>query len=496
MQLYSTAVPKLSNSLMKKLNGLTDIYKFFRKYKKPIYFVSASPFNILGLGQLVPSLCHINYYDCFDGVHYRVFTPKDRVSPEFTCLEDIVNYLLQHKETHQHMATHGVGGHMLAVMFDEKTEALAKKMNINLAMPPYALRNYLDSKIVTTQIANAAGVASVPNILGEADSFQELMALAKSAKLGSDLVVQTPYGDSGKTTFFIASQKNWKQYAKLIIGQQIKVMKRIDPHCGTVEAVATKHGTIVGPILSELVGHKELTPFKGGWSGNEGFVNILDNKSRLNLQRMVRKFGERLYKEGYKGTFCIDFLIDKKDGRMYLGELNPRISGASPITNLLTQKYGGIPLLMFHLLEHMEVDYDIDIKDIQKRWRDFDTWSQVIFKHTGNDVRILNHVPRSGIWRLSENNDAELVRRTADWSNVSGMDEAFFLRILGPGEYIYKGADLGVLLVRGHMQTKNDRLSARAKNWVRIMKAHFQSSDIDGRVTPALIAPDIFNKIF
>ena len=481
---------------MKKLNGLTDIYKFFRTYKKPIYFVSASPFNILGLGQLVPTLRYINYFDCFDGVHHRVFTPKDRVAPEFTSLEDVVNHLIKHQETADYMAKREAGGHMLAVMFDQKTEQLVKDMGINMAMPSYELRNRLDSKIVTTQMANEAGVASVPNVLGNAENYQELVTMAKSAKLGKELVVQTPYGDSGKTTFFISSEKEWQQYEKLIVGQEIKVMKRIDPRCGTVEAVATKHGTIVGPILSELVGHKELTPYKGGWCGNEGFVNILNPSARTKLERMVKKFGERLYKEGYKGTFCIDYLIDKKDGRMYLGELNPRISGASPITNLLTQKYGGVPLLMFHLLEHMGIDYEINIKDIQKRWREYDTWSHVIFKHTGDDVRILNHVPRSGIWKTNKSNDVELVRRTADWSNVSSMDEAFFLRILGPGEYIYKGADMGVLLVRGHMQTKGDKLTPRAKNWVASMKAQFQSASLETNQKPMLNDEDILNKIF
>jgi biotin carboxylase len=369
-------------------------------------------------------------------------------------------------------------------------------MGISIAMPPHELRNRLDSKIVTTQIANEAGVASVPNILGEANDYDELIALAKSARLGKNLVVQTPYGDSGKTTFFISSKQDWDKNAKLIIGQEVKVMKQIDPRCGTVEAVATKHGTIVGPILTELVGHKELTPFKGGWCGNEGFVNVLDSKARTKLERMVKKFGERLYAEGYKGTFCIDYLIDKKDNRMYLGELNPRISCASPITNLLTQKYGGIPLLMFHLLEHIDIDYDIDIKDIQKRWRDFDTWSHVIFKHTGDEVRMLKQVPRSGIWKTTSNNDVELVRRTADWSNVSGMDEAFFLRILGPGEYIYKGADMGVLLVRGHMQTKADKLTPRAKDWVNAMRAQFQSLSIGTDVHPTLNDEDILTKIF
>jgi len=481
---------------MEKLQGLTDIYKFFRTYKKPIYFVSATPFNILGLGQLVPTLRYINYFDCFDGVHHRVFIPKDRGAPEFTSLEDVVNYLLEHPETRDYMGQRPKGGHMMAVMFDQKTEKLAKKLGIKIAMPAHELRNRLDSKIVTTQMANEAGVASVPNILGEAKSYKALTELAKSAKLGKNLVIQTPYGDSGKTTFFISCVKDWDEHSAQIIGQEIKVMKQIDPRCGTVEAVATKHGTIVGPILSELVGHKELTPFKGGWCGNEGFVNILNTRARNKLETMVKKFGERLYKEGYKGTFCIDYLIDKKDGKMYLGELNPRVSGASPITNLLTQKYGGVPLLMFHLLEHMDIDYEINIREIQKRWRDFDTWSHVIFKHTGDDVRILNQVPRSGIWKMTENNDVELIRRTADWSNVSGMNEAFFLRILGPGEYIYKGADMGVLLVRGHLQNEHDKLTPRAKNWVSSMKSQFQSSSLGTQEHPTLSDQDMLTKIF
>ena len=480
---------------MKKLNGLTEIYKFFRTYKKPIYFVSASPLNILGLGQLMPTLKYINYFDCFDGVHHRVFTPRDRGNPEFTCLEDVVNYLLKHPETQRFMADQGKGGHMLAVMFDQESQRLARGLGLKIALPPHKLRSRLDSKIVTTQLGNESGVDSVPNVMGKARNYKELTALTRKARLGNDLVVQTPYGDSGKTTFFISNEKEWNKHAEDMKDQQLKIMKRIDPKCGTVEAVATRHGTLVGPILTELVGQKELTPFKGGWSGNEAFVNAVDAHQREKLIDMVKRFGDRLYAEGYKGTFCIDYLIDKNDGNMYLGELNPRISGASPITNLITQKYGGIPLLFLHMLEFMNVDYQIDIEAIQQRWLDFDSWTHVIFKHTADDVRVLNHVPRSGIWRMDKSGQAELIRRTADWSNVAGMDEAFFLRILGPGDYLYKGADMGVLLVRGHMQTETGRLTARARKWVSALRGQFLSAGTRGESHPSL-DDSILGKIY
>ena len=93
--------------------------------------------------------------------------------------------------------------------------------------------------------------------------------------LGTDLVVQTPYGDSGKTTFFIKSEADWDQYAEDIVGEQLKVMKRIDNKAAAVEACITRHGTIVGPFMTDLTGYPELTPYKGGWCGNDLFPEAL-----------------------------------------------------------------------------------------------------------------------------------------------------------------------------------------------------------------------------
>ena len=48
-------------------------------------------------------------------------------------------------------------------------------------------------------------------------------------------------------------------------------MKRINNEAIAVEAVLTRHGTIVGPFMTDLTGHPELTPYKGGWCGNDLF---------------------------------------------------------------------------------------------------------------------------------------------------------------------------------------------------------------------------------
>ena len=46
-------------------------------------------------------------------------------------------------------------------------------------------------------------------MMGAGSDLRGLLELAADAGLGDDLVVQTPYGDSGQTTFFIAYEDDW-----------------------------------------------------------------------------------------------------------------------------------------------------------------------------------------------------------------------------------------------------------------------------------------------
>ena len=68
---------------------------------------------------------------------------------------------------------------------------------------------------------------------------------------------------------------------------------------------------------------------------------------------------------------------------MYLGELNPRVTGASSMTNVTAVAYGDMPLFLFHLLEFMDVDYEIDVDELNARWaqaQHVDAWSQFVLK--------------------------------------------------------------------------------------------------------------------
>ncbi len=465
----------------KPLRGISDIRRFFFRNEVPIYFISATNFNLLGADEWIKGFKFISYIECFDGLHPNVFSPKEEMPhDEFTGIEDINNYMLEHKEVVDYIRSrkkNGKAGKALFLMFDEKTEELAKRLGLEVVFPSARMRNFMDNKVNTNRIAEKAGVPCVPYVLSPVKSYEHLQEVAKH--LGNDLVIQTPYGDSGHTTFFVAGKSDFDKYEDEISREpEVKVMKRINCRGAAIEACVTRHGTIVAPLMTELVGFKELTPYKGGWCGNEIYPDVFNRNIRQKARKYTRLFGDQLRKEGYKGYFELDFLIDQDNGQIYLGELNPRITGASSITNHAVFALSDAPLFLFHILEWMDVPHNYSVKAINDRWaraENIDTWSQLVIKHTEDTVEFVTEAPRSGIWTMKKDKTAVFSRMDTHRRAVESDDEAFFLRITRKGDYLYEGADMGILVMRGRLMTDEFNLTQRARDWIKAIKAHYQA---------------------
>lgn len=473
---------KKSKSGKKKLRGVHDLRRFFYRNETPIYFISATNFNLLGADEWIRGFKFITYINCFDGLHPNVMTPKEEMPhEEFQSIEDIVNYLLEHKEVVDFIGKRkrGKKPRALFLMFDERTEELAKQLGLKMSFPSANLRTHLDNKVVTNRVAIKADVPTVPNVLTKVDSFETLRKVSKH--LGDELVVQTPFGDSGHTTFFISNEEDWNKYADEIIAEdEVKVMKRINCRGAAMEACVTRNGTVVAPLMTELVGFKELTPYKGGWCGNEIYADCFTPQIRKKARKYAEQFGNQLRKEGYKGYFELDFLIDTDTGELYLGELNPRITGASSITNHAVFALADVPLFLFHIMEYMEEDYEVSVNAINRRWHlpeNIDSWGQMVIKHTEDSVSQLIEAPRSGIYRMDESGKIHFDRMDTHRRAVETEEEAFFLRILRKGDYIYEGADMGILVMRGRMMTDDFELNDRARNWINAIRGEFKSQE-------------------
>ncbi|MFK5998710.1 MAG: biotin carboxylase [Rhodobacterales bacterium] len=460
-----------------QLNNLSEIRRYFHRNTDPIYFISATNFNLLGIDEWCMNFKYICYIDCYDGHHPNVFCPSEQPHAEFQSIEDINNYLLQHKEVIDLIKRRGGKPKFVFLMFDEETERLSAELGADVWFPKAKLRTKMDNKIETVRIGNKAGVPSVPNVLAEVTSYKNLRDTCEKAGIGHDLVLQSAFGDSGHTTYFIKSEADFRRHEHEIIGEgEIKIMKRIDCRGSAIEACVTKEGTIVGPLMTELVGFNELTPYRGGWCGNEILSTAFPPKVRTKARELTFKFGEQLRKEGYHGYFELDFLIDKKTGDLWLGELNPRITGTSSMTNHAAFAHADAPLFLFHLLEFSKKKFKLDVDELNARWADpkmIDSWSQMVIKHTDDSVDIITEAPQTGIYKMLE--DGRVVFDRFDYHRraVESENEAFFLRIQKSGDYRYEGADLGILVTRGRSMTGGFRLNERAKRWIHGIKSAY-----------------------
>ena len=152
------------------------------------------------------------------------------------------------------------------------------------------------------------------------------------------------------------------------------------------------------------------------------------------------------------------------------------------MTNHAAFAYADVPLFLFHLLEFSGVDFDLDVEELNQRWADpknIDSWSQLVIKHTNENVD-LDH-PRAAERHLATwRSTAACSYHRFDYHRaaVESEREAYFLRISGPGDYRYEGADLGILVTRGRSMNDDFTLNERAQHWIRGIKSGYQAKPL------------------
>jgi biotin carboxylase len=203
------------------LNGISDVRAFFRTNPVPLYFISPTPFNLLGIYRWVRNFFYVTYFDSFERTHPRVLVPQRRERRDFGSMEDVCNHLLRDPETLEFIAHRGPGGEACFVMPNAETKALAHKAGLKVMHPSVSRAERLGSKIVMTRLAEEVGVPCVPHVIGRAGSYEKLLALARSAGLGDDLVVEAPYGYDGDGTFFVRGERDWDRCAGELVKHEL-----------------------------------------------------------------------------------------------------------------------------------------------------------------------------------------------------------------------------------------------------------------------------------
>lgn len=203
-----------------------------------------------------------------------------------------------------------------------------------------------------------------------------------------------------------------------------------------ITGVATHAGTVLGPLLAELIGHQHITPNRGGYCGDELRVAYYeDHETDMKVRREVPLYAERLgnylYKElGYRGVFGFDFVADDDTKEVFLMEVNPRFAGTNNISELVYEANNHrFPIFLFHCLEFMGVKINIDISALNREWIGLEHYqtgvSNIVFKKLKPNEYYPCNFP-AGMWKII-NGTPEFTGRIEFDFNGMKEDEAFMI---------------------------------------------------------------------
>jgi biotin carboxylase len=233
--------------------------------------------------------------------------------------------------------------------------------------------------------------------------------------------------------------------------------------------------------MSELIGHPALTPYPGGWCGNDLHPTGFSMTIRKTAQDMTVKLGNALYKNGYKGYFEVDYLIDRDTQNVYFGELNPRISGITPMTSSSPYAEQTAPLFLLHLTEFAGIEFALDATtynhDVLRHGAQGAS-GQLIFKYVDPELKVIAHAPEGGIYTLDESGRLTWKKHAIHRDAARGENEGFLMQIKSKDEYVYHGEDMAIMFINTPVMGKKGSLTHMANQWIKALRNAYILRDL------------------
>ncbi len=239
-----------------------------------------------------------------------------------------------------------------------------------------------------------------PNDNINQDSFSRLN------KKWGDLVVQDESLSGGTGTFIVKDYEEFKKALEALkpLNRRVVISQKIQGgRDASVQCCATKYGIFVGPVQEQIISSPLLS--NSLIAGGEKFNGVQIDGSKFStiiakeMKSIARKIGAVMSKDGFSGIYSIDFFMDIANNNTYVLEVNPRMTGVTPLYNIV-QANCNLPLPLLHILEVGGFDYTIegfkkDLLDV-----DFPTSSMLVLRSKNPDTICIDDNVKSGTYLL------------------------------------------------------------------------------------------------
>jgi len=244
-----------------------------------------------------------------------------------------------------------------------RSNRLAKELGLKVLSTPGEIRMRFENKKEFRVEGEKAGINLVPGETLLVDDLNEEKWGKYKESLGGKLVFQLPdyTVGGGFGTFFINSKDDFTEFKDFVKRRRevreikiVNVTKFIKGRQASITGCATKFGTVTSVLQTQIMDQPELAGLygrSGVWLGHDWYVRFSE-KEQKSAEEQCQKWGEWMYKRGYKGIFGLDVVVDK-DGKVWPIECNSRYTGAFPVYTMMQIDRGEMPIDVWHLLEWM-----------------------------------------------------------------------------------------------------------------------------------------------
>jgi len=283
--------------------------------------------------------------------------------------------------------------------------------------------------------------------IAESNELNSLLTYKKYNEKWGEIVLQDEELSGGVGTYIVKNYNDYKDAIKNLSIRHKKIIISDRISNGTdysVQCCVTKYGIFVSPLQKQIISSPVLSntelsggeKFNGVQIGELGVSADIENQARSS----ARVIGDYMKKDGFKGIFSVDFFIDKDNEQVYTLETNPRMTGVTPLYNLI-QAGSDTPLPLLHILE--VGDYDYSIPSFAKNMLDVDIpkVSMLILRSKKTTDYVAKNFVKSGTYSIS----GEYISDNLRMENADILLESY----VSEGDKISPGDKIASLFVRG-----------------------------------------------
>ncbi len=270
--------------------------------------------------------------------------------------------------------------HLLLYQNYPDLEGLARKEGWVLLANPADLRLRLRERAFFQNMGAGLGLRQVPGAIWPIEVVRERGYEEWAAMLGPELVIQLPdIGQGGgRGTFFVRSAEAYDLLVERLGGdiwrevriKSVSIRKFIEGIPVSMAICITRHGILTSGLQEQLVDLPYCSNFleDGIFCGHVWDETRWSSAIQEEALKQTNRIGEYVASLGYRGILGIDFIIDEGARGICPIEINPRFTGAFPMLSFLHLQNGIIPLDIFHMLEFLDLPYQLDVEELNKQY--------------------------------------------------------------------------------------------------------------------------------